>query len=89
MEIKPQNGYLLVRQIETPMVGLIKQPIVDKCWLFGNVLDHDGDGDNGYIDTNVMFLDQAGIRLIMENDEGKREVRYLVKQDSVVGCLNQ
>lgn len=85
--ISPENGYLLVRKIDMPTTGLLQQNIVDDCWLFANVLDQADDVESDWIDTNVMFLGQLGVRINATNDQGKRETRYLVEAKHIIAGI--
>lgn len=89
MEIVPDNGYLYVREIETPRYSPVSGgTICGSEWQFGNVLDFAEDLQC-YLDTNIMFLRAAAISLRVKNDEGRIENRYLVRADDVVASLGE
>jgi hypothetical protein len=85
--LSPQNGYLLVRQLEAPVIGPLKQRIASECWVFANVLDQADDINEDWVDTNVMFLGQLGIKIVGRNDQDQRENHFLIEAKHIVSCL--
>jgi hypothetical protein len=89
VEIQPENGYLLVRQIEAPVTGVLQRRIASECWVFANVLDQADDINSVWIDTNIMFLGQLGIRIYATNDQGQHETRFLIEAKHVIAGIAQ
>jgi hypothetical protein len=89
MKLVPDNGFLLVREIETPTFSdIANSVIVGDHYIFGNVLDH-SEGTDDYLCCDVMFSRAASISLRMKNDQGEIEDRHLVHADAIVATIGR